>query len=97
MSIAKLIRAVASLPTDKKPNTLLILSAALLLALPTPAAQLYVATTGNDTNSGTRHKPFATLERARDEIRRFTQNGKLPKGGVTIWLRGGDFLRTNAL
>ena len=97
MSMAELMRAMASFPTGKRPDTLLILSAALLLALPAPAAQLYVATTGSDTNSGTRRKPFATLERARDEVRRFSQNGKLPKGGVTIWLRGGDYLRTNAL
>jgi hypothetical protein len=95
--MAELMRAVASWQTDKRPDALLILSAAFLLALPAPAAQLYVANTGSDTNSGTRRKPFATLERARDEVRRFTQNGKPPKGGVTIWLRGGDFLRTNAL
>ena len=97
MSMAESMRAAATLPTDKRPDTLLIFSAVVLLALPVPAAQLYVATSGSDSNSGTRRKPFATLERARDEARRFTQNGKLPKGGLTIWLRGGDYLRTNAL
>jgi len=71
--------------------------ATLLLALPSLAAELYVAPTGSDDNPGTRAKPFATLERARDEVRRFTQAGKLPRGGVTVWLRGGDYLRTNAL
>jgi len=73
------------------------LSATLLLALPSPAAELYVSPHGSDTNSGTRARPFATLERARDEVRRLRQAEKLPKGGITIWLRGGDYLRTNAL
>jgi hypothetical protein len=76
---------------------LLILGTALFLALPNLAAQLYVATTGNDANSGTRARPFATLERARDEVRRLKQDGKQPEGGLTIWLRGGDYVRTNAL
>jgi hypothetical protein len=78
-------------------ETLLILGTTLLLALPGPAAQLYVSTTGSDINPGTSAKPFATLERARDEVRKLRQDGRLTKGGATIWLRGGDYLRTNAL
>src|ERR1035437_9721172 len=78
-------------------KTLLILSTTLLLALPGPAAQFYLSTTGSDINPGTSAKPFATLERARDEVRQLKQDGKLPKGGLTIWLRGGDYLRTHAL
>jgi hypothetical protein len=76
---------------------LAIISITLLLALPSLAADLFVSLVGRDTNPGTRAKPFATLERARDEVRRFTRVGNVPKGGVTIWLRGGDYLRTNAL
>jgi hypothetical protein len=76
---------------------LLILSATLLLALPGHAAQLYVSTTGSDTNPGTRAKPFATLERARDQVRRLSQDHKLASGDLTVWLRGGDYFRTNAL
>ena len=34
------------------------------------AGKLYVSPTGEDVNPGTKEKPFATLERARDEIRR---------------------------
>jgi hypothetical protein len=79
------------------PTPSLILSATLLLALPGPAAQLYLSTSGSDTNSGTRAKPFATLERARDEARRLSQDHKLAGGPLTVWLRGGDYLRTNAL
>jgi len=78
-------------------QALAILSTALLFALPTLAVDLFVSPVGRDTNPGTRAKPFATLERARDEIRRFTRAGNLPKGGVTVWLRGGDYLRANTL
>ena len=72
-----------------------ILGTILLAALPGPAAQLYVSPAGSDINPGTRAKPFATLERARDEVRKLRQADRL-KGGATIWLRGGDYIRTNA-
>jgi len=79
------------------PRRLLILSTIFLLVLPGHAAQLYVSTSGSDSNPGTSNKPFATLERARDEVRKLRQDGRLSNGGLTIWLRGGDYLRTNAL
>lgn len=63
----------------------------------TLARDLYVAPNGSDKNSGTKGKPFATLERARDEIREMKTSGALAKNGTTVWLRGGDYLRTNAL
>jgi len=75
----------------------LILSTTCLLALPGYAAEVYVALDGSDTNSGLRARPFATLERARDAVRQLRQDGQLGRGPVTIWLRGGDYLRTNAL
>lgn len=76
-------------------NSLLFI--AVLFCATAPAAQFYVATDGSDANSGTRSKPFATLERARDEVRKLKGAGKLAKGETTIWLRGGDYFRTNAL
>jgi len=59
----------------------------------------YVAPNGNDDWSGKLAEPnaegddgpFATLERARDEIRKLKQAGLLPEGGVTVWLRGGSY------
>jgi len=61
--------------------------------------ELYVSPTGNDNWSGTladpnssqTDGPFATLERARQEIRNL---GELPQDGVTIYLRGGVYTRT---
>lgn len=64
---------------------------------------LYVSPQGNDGWSGTLPSPnrgrtdgpFATLERARDAIRHLKRQGKPPEGGVTVWLRGGIYLRQN--
>jgi hypothetical protein len=75
----------------------LILIVALFLARPGAAAELWVATNGSDANPGTRAKPFATPERARDAVRQIRKHGKLTKSGVTVWLRGGDYIQTNAL
>jgi len=61
----------------------------------------YVSPQGNDSWSGTLpgpnrgrdDGPFATLERARDAVRALKRQGKLPRGGVTVWLRGGTYFR----
>lgn len=62
---------------------------------------LYVSGKGNDTWSGRRpargwwrqrEGPFLTLERARAEIRRLKEAGRLPEG-ATIWVRGGTYWR----
>ncbi len=54
---------------------------------------LYVAANGSDTGPGTLERPLATPEAARDSIRRLKAEGPLPPGGVTVWLRGGVYLR----
>jgi hypothetical protein len=46
---------------------------------------LYVALDGNDTFDGTKAKPFATLERARDEVR------KHKGSAVTVLVGGGTY------
>jgi len=63
----------------------------------TAAADLFVSPTGSDADPGSKPKPFATLERARDAVRELKRAGRLQKSGLTVWLREGDFLRTNAL
>jgi hypothetical protein len=69
----------------------------LLGALSASAADLYVAPGGLDTNPGNRERPFATLERARTAVREIIHGQKAPAAPVSVWLRGGDYLRTNAL
>jgi hypothetical protein len=42
---------------------------------------------GNDAGSG----PFATLERARDEIRDLKRTGNIPADGIVVELAGGEY------
>ena len=52
---------------------------------------LYVSAEGNDGNAGTYDAPYATIERARDEIRNIKKTRGLPKDGVCVYIRGGDY------
>ena len=52
---------------------------------------IYISPAGSDRNSGTQTRPFATMERARDHIQALKRSGKLPKRGMTVWLRGGVY------
>ncbi len=57
---------------------------------------LFVATDGNDAGPGTLQAPFATLERARDEIRRRKAAEAWPAGGFEVRLRAGTYRRSEA-
>jgi hypothetical protein len=59
--------------------------------------EFHVSPVGSDTNPGTAERPLATLEAVRDAVRRLKAGSGLPPGGVTIWLHGGDYVRSNAL
>lgn len=61
-----------------------------------PAREFFVATDGDDSNPGTKARPFATLERARQAVRELKKAGPLPKGGVAVNLRGGTYRRTQS-
>jgi parallel beta-helix repeat protein len=52
------------------------------------AADYYVAPGGSDTNPGSRGKPFRTLTRARDSVRR---SGKLAREPITIHVASGAY------
>jgi hypothetical protein len=64
------------------------------------AVDFYVATNGNDGWSGTlaapnparSDGPVATLERAREALRRAKAEGQIVTGG-TVWIRGGTYSR----
>jgi hypothetical protein len=49
----------------------------------------YVAPSGSDAGPGTFEQPFATLERARDEVRRLIAAGL--KEDLTVFIRGGTY------
>lgn len=71
---------------------------ALCSAAPT---RLYVAPGGNDQNSGRQARspgksgPFATPQRARDEVRRIIASGKMPVGGVVVDFAPGVYRLQN--
>lgn len=65
------------------------------LLTPAAAVNYYVATNGSDANAGSLAAPFRTLEKARDTVRGLAR--PLAAGGVTVWLRGGTYWRTNTL
>ena len=54
------------------------------------AVQYFVAPLGSDANPGTREKPFASLEKARDAIRALKAKGALP-GPVCVRLLPGEY------
>ncbi len=45
---------------------------------------LFVSLTGNDLNPGTKEKPFASIDKAKAEVRK-------KKGSITIYIRGGTY------
>ncbi|MEU6718081.1 right-handed parallel beta-helix repeat-containing protein [Nonomuraea sp. NPDC046802] len=61
----------------------------------TPSATFYVSPAGKDSNDGSPGAPFATLEAARDAIRALKSASGLPRGGVTVYLRGGRHERSS--
>ena len=52
------------------------------------AADFYVSPQGDDNAVGSKQQPFATLQRARDEVRAIKAETKEP---ITVWLRGGTY------
>jgi len=53
------------------------------------AVFIYIATNGDDSNPGTRAKPFATLERAKMAVRSLKVNN--PGVDITVYLKGGTY------
>jgi len=58
---------------------------------PSAAVVLHVAPDGSDTGKGTAAEPFASLERARDELRARRKAGPLPPGGAAVAIHWGDY------
>lgn len=54
----------------------------------------YVASSGDDNNSGTIDAPFKTIEKAQDTVRDIISSGTYPETGITVYLRGGEYRMT---
>jgi len=55
---------------------------------------IYVSASGKDNNSGTIAKPFATLEKARKEVRKILAKEK--NISISVYFRGGDYFFKNS-
>jgi hypothetical protein len=74
----------------------LILGLTLLApALYLEAAEFYVSAAGRDSNPGTLQEPFATIVRARDEVRKLIASGV--KEDVSVFIRGGTYALTQPI
>lgn len=64
-------------------------------SLPEPAGnaavEYFVASSGNDSNPGTIDLPFKTFDGAKNAIRNLKNTSGLPKGGITVNVRGGSY------
>ncbi|MCK9265898.1 right-handed parallel beta-helix repeat-containing protein [bacterium] len=61
-----------------------------------PKYAIYVSLEGNDNNSGTKEKPFASIKRAQEEVRKI-KSKSMPKGGIAVYLRGGKYFITESI
>lgn len=59
------------------------------------ATEVFVSTTGSDSNPGSADKPVASLHRARDLVR--VARGDNPGQAVTVWIGDGDYLQGKTL
>ena len=57
--------------------------------------EFYVSPTVDDSNPGTKSKPFASLERARDSVRLLKR--QKPEGDYTVLIRGGLYRLKDAV
>jgi hypothetical protein len=75
----------------KKITTMLTVAALAFAGQLFAAETFYVAPNGKDTNPGTEAKPFLTLAKSRDAIRAYRKTNPLPAGGITVYLRDGEY------
>ncbi|MES2777353.1 MAG: right-handed parallel beta-helix repeat-containing protein [Bacteroidota bacterium] len=75
-----------------QPKSPLFLTIFLILSVAAQsqhAKQVFISPSGNDRGNGTINKPFASVERARKEVRKLLQNGDAT--AITVYLRGGTY------
>jgi len=66
----------------------------IMISCNSSPTQIFVAPNGSDTNgTGSIEQPFASLERARDEIRKLKSEGK-SDNGMHVYLREGTYFLT---
>ena len=59
----------------------------LLIVIKTNAQTFYVSVKGNDQNAGTKEKPFASLEKAKEAVKKIGNHSN----PVTVFIREGVY------
>lgn len=62
-----------------------------------PKYALYVSLEGSDASPGTKEKPFATIKRVQEEVRRIKAEKGIPEGGIAVCLREGKYFITESI
>jgi len=75
-------------------SAMVLISLLVAIADQTTAAEYFVSPHGEDRNPGTKARPFATIARARDAIRR---SGRAGRSAMTVHLRGGTYYLADTL
>ena len=70
----------------------LLVMPATVMAADDAGVVFYVATDGSNENPGTFEAPFANIIGARDAIRELKAKSGLPAGGITVYIRGGEYI-----
>ncbi|MBW7992654.1 MAG: right-handed parallel beta-helix repeat-containing protein [Planctomycetes bacterium] len=73
-----------------------LLFSVLFAQAATAEVDFYISPSGDDSASGGRSRPFATLAKARDAIRELKEAGDLPGGGITVHIRAGVYPLTES-
>lgn len=58
---------------------------------------IYLSPNGDDSNPGTESNPFASIERAMEEVRTLKSDGDFPEAGITVWFREGEYRITESI
>ncbi|MCP4261792.1 MAG: hypothetical protein GY774_30475 [Planctomycetes bacterium] len=75
---------------------IVLLLSVLFVQAATARVNFYVSLSGDDSATGSRDRPFAILEKARDAIRELKEAGDMPEGGITVHVRGGVYALTES-
>jgi hypothetical protein len=68
--------------------------AGVILKPETVMAEYYVSNNGDDSNDGTKDRPFATIKRARDEVRKINAD---MTGNIVVHIAGGTYILDDTL
>ncbi|HEX7261467.1 MAG TPA: hypothetical protein VF258_06595, partial [Luteolibacter sp.] len=61
------------------------------MAVKRQAVEIYLSPDGRDDGTGKASSPFRTVHRARTEAREMQAEGRVPDGGINIWLHKGIY------